>query len=77
MLWRRPHYYMLAELVDSPVLGMMMSGAGMERRALELLLEFPQRREADGDRAAAGASAQLGQAVVSAQTRSSWITSGR
>ncbi len=38
-MWRRQHEYSVAELLDHPVLGLLMTGRGMERRAVALLVE--------------------------------------
>ncbi len=38
-MWRRDHEYSIAELLDHPVLAMAMRSMGMDRRAVELLLE--------------------------------------
>ena len=46
-MWRRDHEYSIAELLDHPVLTMVMRSMGMDRRAVELLLETV---EDDADR---------------------------
>jgi hypothetical protein len=38
-MWRQKREYLLAELLDHPVLGLVMRGTGMDRQAVELLLE--------------------------------------
>jgi hypothetical protein len=38
-MWRRQHEYSVAELLDHPVLGLLMTGSGMEYRAVALLVE--------------------------------------
>jgi hypothetical protein len=38
-MWCRQHEYSLAELLDHPVLGLLMTGRGMDRRAVALLVE--------------------------------------
>ena len=43
MLWGRPHEYSMSELLDHPALGLIMTSAGMDRRALELLLEVSRQ----------------------------------
>jgi hypothetical protein len=38
-MWRKQHEYSLAQLLDHPVLGLVMKSQGMDRRSVELLLE--------------------------------------
>lgn len=38
-MWHEEHEYSLDALVDHPVLGLVMIGTGIDRRAVELLLE--------------------------------------
>jgi hypothetical protein len=38
-MWRAEHEYSLDALVDHPVLGLVMTSKGIDRRAVELLLE--------------------------------------
>ncbi len=46
-MWRRQHEYSVAELLDHPVLGLLMTGRGIERRAVALLVETAEQvREA-------------------------------
>ncbi len=42
-MWRRQHEYSVAELLDHPVLGLLMTGRGMDRRAVALLVEAAER----------------------------------
>ncbi|HXC89047.1 MAG TPA: hypothetical protein VNV18_02680 [Stellaceae bacterium] len=45
-MWREKHEYSLDELLDHPVLGLAMTRIGIDRRAVELLLETaPPARE--------------------------------
>ena len=37
-MWRRQHEYSVAELLDHPVLGLLMTGTGIEHRAVALLV---------------------------------------
>ena len=46
-MWHKQHEYSMAQLLDHPVLRMAMKTMGMDRRAVELLLE---RAEDDPDR---------------------------
>ncbi len=41
-MWREAHEYSLDALVNHPVLGLVMRSTGMDRRAVELLLEAAQ-----------------------------------
>lgn len=38
-IWKQENEYSLAELLDHPVLGLAMTGDGIDRRSVELLLE--------------------------------------
>jgi hypothetical protein len=50
-MWREEHEYSLAALVDHPVLGLVMISTGIDRRAVELLLEAaPPVRQPEPDR---------------------------
>lgn len=51
-MWRKQREYSLDVLLDHPGLGFEMTETGIDRRAVELLLEPPQPlRPADPDRA--------------------------
>jgi hypothetical protein len=48
-MWKQEKEYVLAELLDHPVLTLALASAGMERRSITLLLEAV---DADRDRGA-------------------------
>jgi hypothetical protein len=51
IMWRKEYEYSLAALVDHPVLGLVMISVGIDRRAVELLLEAVQPiRQPEPDR---------------------------
>jgi hypothetical protein len=49
-MWRKKHEYSLEVLLDHPVLGVVMTSKGMDRRAVELLLETERTRQANSER---------------------------
>jgi hypothetical protein len=50
-MWRIEHEYSLDALLNHPVLGLVMTSAGMDRRAVELLLGAAQPfRQPEPDR---------------------------
>lgn len=50
-MWRDKKEYSLDALLDHPVLGLVMTSTGIDRRAVELLLEPMQRaRQLEPDR---------------------------
>jgi hypothetical protein len=38
-MWQREKEYFISELLDHPALTLMLSGEGLDRRSVELLLE--------------------------------------
>ena len=42
-MWRRQHEYSVGELLDHPVLGLLMTGRGMDRRAVALLVDAAEQ----------------------------------
>jgi hypothetical protein len=49
-MWRREHEYSLELLLNHPVLGVVMTSTGMDRRAVELLLETERVRQPESER---------------------------
>lgn len=49
-MWRKEHEYSLEVLLDHPVLGVVMTSKGMDRRAVELLLETERTPHPDRKR---------------------------
>lgn len=44
-MWRKKREYSLEVLLDHPVLGVVMTSTGIDRRAVELLLDAEQARQ--------------------------------
>jgi hypothetical protein len=49
-MWHKEREYSLEVLLDHPVLGVVMTSTGIDRRAVELLLETERMRQPDRDR---------------------------